>query len=259
MIVAAEQMMKCDMCYDRTSAGLRPMCATVCPSQALAYVPRETIARERREVPSNVFWFGNQRVTTRCSTWCPRGAREVRVDVVDYMWEEPREREPARAAVEEEVSPFAADERYVSGGSSPSSSSSPASACWPATCGSWPRAALRRAPARRRRRPGGALSELPVGGARLFEYPAGNSLPAGALRRDRVGAYGQRCTHLSCPVFWRADERRLVCPCHHGAFAVEDGRVLQGPPPRPLPRVQLERRGDLLVAVGIEQHGEQAT
>ena len=27
-----EQMMKCDMCYDRTSIGKRPMCATVCPS-----------------------------------------------------------------------------------------------------------------------------------------------------------------------------------------------------------------------------------
>ena len=26
-----EQMMKCDMCYDRTSVGKRPMCATVCP------------------------------------------------------------------------------------------------------------------------------------------------------------------------------------------------------------------------------------
>ena len=30
-----EQMMKCDMCYDRTSVGKKPMCATVCPSQAL--------------------------------------------------------------------------------------------------------------------------------------------------------------------------------------------------------------------------------
>ena len=33
-----ELMMKCDMCYDRTSVGLRPMCATVCPSQALSYL-----------------------------------------------------------------------------------------------------------------------------------------------------------------------------------------------------------------------------
>jgi len=39
VMVRQEQMMKCDMCYDRTSVGKRPMCATVCPSQALAYVP----------------------------------------------------------------------------------------------------------------------------------------------------------------------------------------------------------------------------
>ena len=39
MHVELELMMKCDMCYDRTSVGLRPMCATVCPSQALAFVP----------------------------------------------------------------------------------------------------------------------------------------------------------------------------------------------------------------------------
>ena len=88
MIVAAEQMMKCDMCYDRTSEGLRPMCATVCPSQALAYVTPERIARERREVPTNVFWFGNERVTTKVFYMVPPEASEVRIDVVDFMWEE---------------------------------------------------------------------------------------------------------------------------------------------------------------------------
>jgi len=51
MMAKLELMMKCDMCYDRTSVGKRPMCATVCPSQALAYVPPEVIARERREKP----------------------------------------------------------------------------------------------------------------------------------------------------------------------------------------------------------------
>ncbi len=33
--VQIDQMMKCDMCYDRTSVDKKPMCATVCPSQAL--------------------------------------------------------------------------------------------------------------------------------------------------------------------------------------------------------------------------------
>src|SRR5262249_56748260 len=41
-------MMKCDMCYDRTSAGQRPMCVTVCPSGALAYGPRAEVEALRR-------------------------------------------------------------------------------------------------------------------------------------------------------------------------------------------------------------------
>jgi Fe-S-cluster-containing dehydrogenase component len=91
MMFEAEQMMKCDMCYDRTSVGKRPMCATVCPSQALAYVPPEAIARDRREVPTNVFWFGNERVTTKVFYMVPPEASEVRVDVVDYIWTEAEE------------------------------------------------------------------------------------------------------------------------------------------------------------------------
>jgi Fe-S-cluster-containing dehydrogenase component len=86
--VDLELMMKCDMCYDRTSVGLRPMCATVCPSQALAYVPAERIARERREQPVNLFRFGNQEVRTKVSIMMPRSAEALSVDVADYIWEE---------------------------------------------------------------------------------------------------------------------------------------------------------------------------
>lgn len=80
------QMMKCDMCYDRTSAGKRPMCATVCPSQALAYVKPDEIA-SRREVAENIFVFGNQRVKTRVNMMVPPGTGSVSIDVADYMWE----------------------------------------------------------------------------------------------------------------------------------------------------------------------------
>jgi Fe-S-cluster-containing dehydrogenase component len=88
VMAGPEQMMKCDMCYDRTSQGLRPMCATVCPSQALAYVPLDQIRRERREVPTNVFRFGNETVTTKVFMMVPREGEPVCVDVVDYMWEQ---------------------------------------------------------------------------------------------------------------------------------------------------------------------------
>jgi Fe-S-cluster-containing dehydrogenase component len=80
-------MMKCDMCYDRTSMGKRPMCATVCPSQALAFVSPEEIARTRQEVPVNTFRFGAEEVRTKVFMMAPRGVTEVEVDVVDYMWE----------------------------------------------------------------------------------------------------------------------------------------------------------------------------
>ena len=81
------QMTKCDMCYDRTSMGKRPMCATVCPSQALAYVQPVAIARDRRAKPVNVFRFGNETVTTKVFMMAPLSVDEIAVDVVDYMWE----------------------------------------------------------------------------------------------------------------------------------------------------------------------------
>jgi Fe-S-cluster-containing dehydrogenase component len=82
-----EQMMKCDMCYDRTSAGKRPMCATVCPSQALAYVPVDQIQRIRREKTNNVFFFGAERVTTKVFLMVPAETDGVNVDITDFMWE----------------------------------------------------------------------------------------------------------------------------------------------------------------------------
>jgi len=87
VMTALEQMMKCDMCYDRTSQGKRPMCATVCPSQALAFVSPELIARERREVPVNTFQFGAQVITTKVSMMAPRGTEAITMDVTDYIWE----------------------------------------------------------------------------------------------------------------------------------------------------------------------------
>jgi len=81
-----EQMMKCDMCYDRTSAGKRPMCATVCPSQALAYVPLDEI-QTRREKPVNVFFFGQERVTTKVFMMTPPEVDSVNVDIAEFIWE----------------------------------------------------------------------------------------------------------------------------------------------------------------------------
>lgn len=41
------------------------------------------------------------------------------------------------------------------------------------------------------------------------------------------------CTHLGCRVRWVEGEQQFFCPCHNGVFD-KDGRVVSGPPPRPL-------------------------
>jgi Fe-S-cluster-containing dehydrogenase component len=82
-----ELMMKCDMCYDRTSVGLRPMCATVCPSQALTFGPAEVIERQRASAPVRDFQFGRERVRTKVWMMAPARERAIAVDAADYAWE----------------------------------------------------------------------------------------------------------------------------------------------------------------------------
>ena len=67
-------MMKCDMCYDRTSQGLKPMCASVCPSGALFYGTRAEIERQRpRSRAVREFQFGRQTIRTRVNMMVPDG------------------------------------------------------------------------------------------------------------------------------------------------------------------------------------------
>ena len=83
--VEFELMMKCDMCYDRSSVGLKPMCASVCPSQALFFGTREEIEAARpQSAPIDRFQFGNQTITTKVKMMGPRsvaGARPEHLDV----------------------------------------------------------------------------------------------------------------------------------------------------------------------------------
>jgi Fe-S-cluster-containing dehydrogenase component len=77
-----DQMMKCDMCYDRTSTGKRPMCATVCPSQALAFTTLEEIDRTRRGTPVDVWRFGQEVVKTKVFVMLPPAAPTIHIDTV---------------------------------------------------------------------------------------------------------------------------------------------------------------------------------
>jgi Fe-S-cluster-containing dehydrogenase component len=78
----ADQMMKCDMCYDRTSTGRRPMCATVCPSGALAFTTIEEIMRTRQGRAVNDWRFGDQHVRTKVYVLVPTEVMHVDVPVI---------------------------------------------------------------------------------------------------------------------------------------------------------------------------------
>jgi Fe-S-cluster-containing dehydrogenase component len=111
-------MMKCDMCYDRSSVGKKPMCATVCPSQALFFGTREEIhALRPQSTPTNRFQFGAQTITTRVNVMVPRSApAPAYIDVPAAMEDAPPvraprlrvlQREAAEAVAAGELDPYA--------------------------------------------------------------------------------------------------------------------------------------------------------
>ena len=101
--------------------------------------------------------------------------------------------------------------------------------------------------------------------ALLLRVP--EAVPGGlSLEGAHYLAFSRVCTHLGCLVNlncdlealalafnYRTDHPALACACHLSAFApLQAGLAVSGPAREPLPRVQLERRGDALFAVGLE-------
>lgn len=97
-------------------------------------------------------------------------------------------------------------------------------------------------------------NDLEVGDSVTFSYPDEND-PALLIRISEKDyrAYNIKCTHLMCPVYWEKEEGKLICPCHHGFFNVEDGSVIAGPPQRPLPSINLKFKDEGIYAIGITQ------
>lgn len=103
-------------------------------------------------------------------------------------------------------------------------------------------------------KPGGKDMWIPIGKLENMEigkpYPfsftrvevngwerTANSFGGYALRNSKdpkdILILNSRCTHLGCTVNWNAEANAYLCPCHDAKFSAE-GKVLDGPPPRPL-------------------------
>jgi len=95
--------------------------------------------------------------------------------------------------------------------------------------------------------------DLAVGGSLVFDYPAAHdTCLLVRVSETEFVAFSQKCTHLSCAVIPKPHEGVFHCPCHEGAFDLRTGAVLAGPPPRPLPRITLDLRGEEIYATGVE-------
>lgn len=98
-----------------------------------------------------------------------------------------------------------------------------------------------------------SISDIPVGGAITFRYPEPDDRCILIRAESEVFvAFSQQCTHLSCAVIPQPEHNRLYCPCHEGAFDLQSGRPIAGPPNRPLTKVILDVRGNDIYASGIE-------
>ncbi|MFO0840654.1 MAG: ubiquinol-cytochrome c reductase iron-sulfur subunit [Phycisphaerae bacterium] len=106
-------------------------------------------------------------------------------------------------------------------------------------------------PARRR---GGAIERVSAGkedGWAVWELRkvsvAGKAV--GVVRTEKgYRAFSLVCTHLGCIVHWNGASRQFECPCHAARFDV-NGRVVAGPPPRPLPEYGVAAaQGEVIVS-----------
>jgi cytochrome b6-f complex iron-sulfur subunit len=84
---------------------------------------------------------------------------------------------------------------------------------------------------------------VPVSGQRVLVLQAG----------DEFHAFSAKCTHEGCTVTFLPGQSVIWCPCHDGRFDDLNGRVLSGPPPRPLTKYAVQRQPDGAIIVSEEK------
>ncbi|MBI1797541.1 MAG: Rieske (2Fe-2S) protein [Candidatus Eisenbacteria bacterium] len=102
-----------------------------------------------------------------------------------------------------------------------------------------------------------ALESVPDGGGTVVHLAGGHF--AIERRGQTVRAFSAVCTHLGCVIQWQpTSDQAWYCPCHHGRYD-RDGRVVGGPPPRPLIPVEASvRDGQVIVKLKVRPAAEVA-
>jgi len=92
----------------------------------------------------------------------------------------------------------------------------------------------------------GTVNEFPVNSGKIVRF--GNK-PVLLIRLGEQDwrAFSGTCTHLDCTVQYQPERQRIWCACHNGVYDL-NGRVISGPPPRPLEPFEVHLRdGEVIV------------
>ena len=96
----------------------------------------------------------------------------------------------------------------------------------------------------------GTTAEIGIGRSKVVALGASPVIVVNSPKNG-VKAFSAVCTHLGCIVGY--DESLspdIVSPCHNGHFSTFDGKVLSGPPPRPLAQYGVAVEGSEIFVVG---------
>jgi cytochrome b6-f complex iron-sulfur subunit len=89
----------------------------------------------------------------------------------------------------------------------------------------------------------GKEGEIPVGKAKEIKL---GRMPVFVVHlQDSYRVYSGVCTHLGCIIRWEEENSRFYCPCHKGIFDTR-GKVISGPPPRPLDEFEVKVEDNLV-------------
>jgi Rieske Fe-S protein len=81
-------------------------------------------------------------------------------------------------------------------------------------------------------------SAVDAAGGGEFKKPAPGD-PAYVVQTapGKYAAFSAICTHAGCTVAFLKKTSQFQCPCHGGRYDAKTGKVLDGPPPAPLPQI----------------------
>ena len=88
----------------------------------------------------------------------------------------------------------------------------------------------------------GKVQDLKPNSGKIIKF---GSRPALLVRVNELEwrAFSAICTHLNCTVQFQESTQQIWCACHNGFYDL-NGKVVAGPPPRPLEEYDVRLRGD---------------